>query len=402
MPLSQTTKLQDNSMPVVVLGCGLGGLAVMRTLGSQGVPLYGVDKISRPPALLSRYCRGKFIRTLAKDAPERFLNDLLAIGQRLGQPSILIPTSDAFAVFASEYREQLSAHYRYPNIDPTLARTLVSKEGMYGLANKHGVPTALTWFPRSLDDVRALLGEIDLPVMLKGIHGDRLQEKTGKKMVIVRTRDELLRNYELLEDPASPNLLIQELIPGGDDQVFIFNGYFDERSECLAAFTGHKIRQYPIHVGCASLGECRWNDEVAALTKRFMKDIGYRGILDIGYRLDTRDGRYKVLDINPRVGQAFRLFVAENDMDVVRTLYRDLTGQPNHAIRPREGRRWMIEDYDLISTIRYFQEGSLAAGEWLHSFQGLQEGAWFNWKDPVPFLAMAGRRLRQPFRRASG
>jgi predicted ATP-grasp superfamily ATP-dependent carboligase len=193
-----------------------------------------------------------------------------------------------------------------------------------------------------------------------------------------------------MEDPEMPNLMLQEYIPGDDDQIYIFNGYFDRQSRCLASFTGHKIRQFPVHTGCASLGVCRTNEEVARTTIRFMKAIGYQGILDIGYRYDHRDGQYKVLDANPRVGQAFRLFVAENDMDVVRSLYLDLTGQAQLAIVPREGRRWLIEDFDLISTLHYFQEGTLGFGEWLRSFKGVEESAWFSWSDPRPFAGMLG------------
>jgi ubiquinone/menaquinone biosynthesis C-methylase UbiE len=215
-------------------------------------------------------------------------------------------------------------------------------------------------------------------------------------MVIVQSKDELIENYTLLEDPVAPNLMIQEYIPGGDDQVYIFNGYFNQDSECLAAFTGYKVRQFPIHVGCASLGDCTWNEEVAHITTDFMKRIGYKGILDIGYRLDPRDDRYKVLDINPRVGQAFRLFIAQNGMDVVRTLYQDMTAQPVYPMKTVEGRRWVIEDFDLISSFHYYKEGTLDLRQWLQSFKGLQEAAWFNRKDLRPFLVM----LQALFKRA--
>ena len=110
-------------------------------------------------------------------------------------------------------------------------------------------------------------------------------------MEIVDTPRALIDAYRRLEDPEAPNLMIQELIPGADDQVYIFNGYFNAQSDCLVGFTGYKVRQFPVHVGCASLGECRWVETVAATTVNFMKAIGYRGILDIGYRLDPRDGR---------------------------------------------------------------------------------------------------------------
>ena len=78
-------------------------------------------------------------------------------------------------------------------------------------------------------------------------------------------------------------------------------------------------------------------------TVRFMHELGYRGILDIGYRFDERDGEYKLLDVNPRIGATFRLFVGDDGMDVLRALYLDLTGQEVAATtaphRPPLGRR---------------------------------------------------------------
>ena len=390
-------KIQNNDTPVLVLGCKIGALSIMRSLGSQGVPVYGVDEDSQSPGMISRYCRRKFIKEFDEERPEEYLDYLVNIGEELGRQTILMPTSDELSLFVAEYSRQLSQYFLFPENDLTLVEGLMSKQGMYKLSLKYGIPTPSTLFPRNLDDVMAFAGDIAFPVMLKGIQGNRLQARAGKKMVIVRSKEELIENYRLLEDPDLPNLMIQEYIPGGDDQIYIFNGYFNEKSECLAAFTGYKVRQFPIHVGCASLGGCTWNEDVARITTSFMKEIGYRGILDIGYRLDPRDGLYKVLDINPRVGQAFRLFVAKNDMDVVRTLYLDLTGQKRYPVIPREGRRWIIEDFDIVSSLHYHQEGTLGFREWLRSFRGLEEGAWFNWKDPLPFLIMVATLLKKSF-----
>jgi D-aspartate ligase len=278
-----------------------------------------------------------------------------------------------------------------------IVEQLADKMTMFGLAKQYGLPTPQTILPTTLEETRAYAEKVGYPVMLKGAMGNRLYARTGKKMVFAHDPGELLAQYELLQDPEQPNLMIQELIPGGDDEVYIFNGYFDKNSDCLVGYTGRKIRQYPVHVGCASLGECCWVPEVADITIAFMKKVGYRGILDIGYRRDPRDGQYKVLDINPRVGQAFRLFVSQNDLDVVRALYLDQTGQSLPASPRREGRRWMIEDYDIVSSVDYFREGSLSLGEWLKSFRKLEEGAWFSLRDPMPFVAMVGRLVKQAF-----
>ena len=386
---------KEVSTPVVVVNCKLGALAIMRTLGRLGVPLYGVDADPRSPAMLSRYCRERFVFGLEENRPAEYLEKLLEVGGRLGRPAILIPTSDETAQFVVDHAEPLSRAFLFPKNSPEMIGRLVSKRGMYEMALELGVPTPVTLFPQNLEDVKAFLPKISFPVMLKGIFGNRLQSRGRSKMVIVHSPEELIDNYRAMEDPEMPNLMLQEYIPGDDDQIYIFNGYFDGSSRCLAGFTGHKIRQFPVHVGCASLGVCRSNEEVAQTTIRFMQAIGYQGVLDIGYRYDPRDGKYKVLDANPRVGQAFRLFVAENDMDVVKSLYLDLTGQDQFAIVPREGRRWLIEDFDVISSLHYYQEGTLGLLQWLRSFKGVEEAAWFSWRDPRPFLVMLGQLVRR-------
>lgn len=120
-----------------------------------------------------------------------------------------------------------------------------------------------------------------------------------------------------------------------------------------------------------------------------MKAIGYQGILDIGYRYDARDGQYKVLDVNPRIGATFRLFVAENGMDVARALYLDLTGQRVEAAPARDGRKWIVEDQDLLSSLRYWRDGKLKFRDWATSFTGVREGGCWALDDPLPVFGMA-------------
>lgn len=381
----------DTSTPVVTLQCGLGALSIARSLGSLGVAVYCVQVDDVTEATFSRYCRKSF-RFPYDSAPFNALADFLSeLRTEFDKPPILIACSDETAILVAENHERLSRDYLIAQNAGDIVHRLADKMGMFSLAREHGVPAPATILPADAEEARCYAESANYPVMLKGAMGNKLYARTGKKMVVVNDTAELMEQYSKLEDPSDPNLMIQELIPGDDDQVYIFNGYFDKDSKCLAAFTGRKIRQYPIHVGCASLGECSSVPDVAELTISFMKKIGYRGVLDIGFRKDPRDGSFKVLDINPRVGQAFRLFVAENDMDVVRALYVDLTGGVMPPVVPREGRRWLIEDYDLISSVDYYRERSLSLTDWLKSFRRVEEGAWFALRDPLPFLRMSGR-----------
>jgi predicted ATP-grasp superfamily ATP-dependent carboligase len=133
---------------------------------------------------------------------------------------------------------------------------------------------------------------------------------------------------------------------------------------------------------------CLPNPTVQEVTERFMRSIGYRGILDIGYRFDERDGQYKLLDVNPRIGGTFRLFVGDDGLDVLRAMHLDLTGREVPAAELPDGRRWIVEPLDVSSSIVYRRRGDIRLGGWLRSFRGVREAAWWALDDPLPFLGL--------------
>lgn len=375
----------DVSTPVVILGGNThGSLGIMRSLGRMGVAVHAVYSPPRGPASFSAYCKSTRVWDFPHAKPEDTISFLLELARRIGTRSILIPTWDEAAVFAAEYYNSLKPWFICPEQSGRLARSLCSKKEMAGLAQRCGVPTPEVVFPQSLEDITRYIETARFPVMLKGIDGNQLKERTGKKMVIVYSPRQLREMYLAMENPTEPNLMIQEYIPGGDDSIWIFNGYFNTNSECLVGFTGRKLRQTPIHTGMTSLGICLRNEAIENVTKEFMRALGYRGILDIGYRYDARDAQYKVLDINPRIGATFRLFVAENGMDVARALYLDLTGQQVPLSPQHEGRKWFVE-LDLKSCLDYYREGNLTLRQWLRSLRGIEEAGYFAWDDLAPF-----------------
>lgn len=360
----------------------------MRSLGRLGIPVYYIDPNPFAPAFSSRYCRGRFLGDIEQWPAERSLDYLHNVRKKIGRPCVLIPTTDDTSLFVADNRSILKEWFIFPELSSSKVRSLSNKKHMYQVAKDFHIPTPATIFPQSKEDVMAFLSDATFPVMLKAIDSTRLWRRTGQKMWIIRSESELLRQYDEMEDPGDLNLMLQEYIPGDDGTIWMFNGYFNEKSECLASFTGKKIRQYPIHKGVTSLGECVTNPVVREKTEEFLKAFGYCGIVDLGYRFDMRDGAYKILDINPRIGATFRLFVDGNGMDVARALYLDLTRQPVICGVPPNGRRWLVEDFDFVSSVRYRLEGNLKLKEWLASLHGVEEVAYFAVDDYLPVLLM--------------
>lgn len=380
-----TREKLDTSTPCVVICPGYHGHGVARSLGRLGIPVYGVHADPCSPTASSRYWRGNYFRDLSKASIAESLDWFLGLARKIGSRPILIPTDDHSCLFVDDNAEALLKEYLFPKQPAGLTRSLSNKKLLYSLCKKESVLTAETVFPRSRDDVREFIKNCEFPVMLKGIDTVALQKRVGVRMVIANDGETLLKRYDEMETRDAPNLMLQEYIPGGAENVWMFDGYFDSESNCRFGITARKLRQYPAYTGMTSLGVCEKNEALSTQIKDFMKAVGYRGILDIGYKYNPRNGKYYLLDPNPRLGCSFRLFVDSNGMDVVRALYRDLTGQPVIIGTLREGRKWLVEPFDVVSSIRYWREGDLKLANWLRSFQGVEEAQWFARDDMRPF-----------------
>ena len=394
-----TMPTRDTSTPVVILASPHhGGLGVTRSLGRLGIPVFNVDSSRWTPALFSKYCQGKFVWDIDQAPPEQSVERLVDIARLLGGRPVLIPTTDSAAILVADYAAALREWYIFPDQSRRLVRSLSSKKEMYFLAKKLRVATPDTHFFKTKDDLLERGETLKLPIMIKAIDG-QLPAWGNKKKLIIRTPRELLDFYDSVDDKTVRNLAVQEYIQGGEDDVWMFNGYFNERSECLAGFTGRKLRQCPAYTGVTSLGMCQENEDVASIAEDLMETVGYRGIVDIDFRYDARDGQYKVLDVNPRIGSTFRLFVSDDGMDVARALYLDMTGQPVTAVRACPGRKWIVEDFDLVALFRYRRDGKLTFGEWLRSLRGVRESAFFAMDDLVPMLLMLRADVGEMLRR---
>lgn len=399
----------DTTTPILIFGLARGryhhgALGIARSAGRLGIPVYRLSKERRAPAATSRYSRGW--STLPNNATEgEVLEALNELGNRIGR-AILVPIDDAGAVFVEEHGDALAEVFLFPRQRDGLAAALSSKREMYELCMRHDIPTPTSLFPESEEEALEHAESIGFPAVLKCINAAD-SPRGAPRVLVAADREELLDGFQRMRSPHVHNVMIQLYIPGTPESVWMFNGYFDSQSECKLGFTGKKMRQSPPFTGITTLGECVANPTVKQTTIRFMKALGYRGILDIGYRFDERDGLYKLLDVNPRIGGTFRLFVGEDGADVLRASYLDLTGQEIPESATTAGRRWLVEPQDLASSLTYLRRGDISLLSWARSFGGVREAAWLAGDDPLPFLALgafllADRIPRRVTRRESG
>jgi len=395
----------DREVPALMVKIGYypvqaGGLGAVRTLGRLGVPVHVMAEDPFTSVALSRYRADRFRwRTTGLEQADALVAGLARIGRRIGRRSVAIPTDDESAILLAEHADELSEHFLIPHVDPGLPRRLASKHELFLLCREHDVPAPEAALVSSAAELVAHAEQAAFPLVVKnGAPWVRLRAQMVRSTTVIRAREDLLALADTRHDDF--RLLIQEYIPREHAQDWIVHLYCDANSDCLALFTALKLRSWPAHAGNTACAYTMFNPVLAELARRFCKAVGFQGIADLDWRLDRRDGRYKLVDFNPRVGNNFSLFQTRGGMDVVRAMHLDLTGRSVPADQQVDGRRLVVEHYDLAARLAYrraepaIPAAAERAATTVRAFASLS--------DPLPFLALWPRQSRQVLSRVSG
>jgi D-aspartate ligase len=397
----------DASVPALVLKFDPnvmhhGGLGAIRSLGRMGVPVYAVQESAWAPAGQSRYLGGKVLWRPAGLSADRVQAGLLRLAELIGRPSVLIPTDDAGAIFLAEHGEPLRDAFLFPDQPASLPRQLAGKHSLHLLCAELGFPSPRSSLPSSLPQAAEAAAAYGYPVVAKLARPWRSQSQQRSTQIIGDPA--ALEGAWHASQAGAAGLMLQEYIPAAPGRDWFFHGYAAAAGSCSPACTGIKDRSYPADAGLTSYGRCVPNAALRDGVTSLLTKLGYRGIADLDLRLDERDGQYKLLDFNPRLGAQFRLFTGQGGLDVVRAAYLDLTGQRVTSAEPASGRTFMVESYDLLSAISYWRRREISLRSWLAATRQVDEMAWFARDDLRPFglmcLRMGWRMLTRPLLRA--
>jgi D-aspartate ligase len=127
----------------------------------------------------------------------------------------------------------------------------------------------------------------------------------------------------------------------------------------LSASRGVKSRPYPPYAGATSLGRCQDNETLRGYAEQLLDTIGYRGIMDLDYRLDLRRA-------STSCSTSTRGLVLSSGSPKTTpastwcALHLDLTGREVRRRPQNEGRAFMVEQSDLLASLRYHRAGDLS------------------------------------------
>jgi predicted ATP-grasp superfamily ATP-dependent carboligase len=253
-------------------------------------------------------------------------------------------------------------------------------------------------YPASRDEVAE--GEFRYPVIIKPAFHSGFNPLTVSKAWRVDTREELLARYEearTLVDPST--LMIQELIPGGGESQFSYTALCQE-GRPITSLTARRVRQIPMDFGRAStFVETIDDPAIAAPAVRLLEAMRYTGIVEVEFKRDPRDGKLKLLDINPRVW-GWHSLCGSAGVDYPYLLWLLTIGEPIPGTKAAVGVRWARMSTDAPTAIREILSGRLSLRDYLRSIRSPLSTAIYASDDPlpgvleIPLLAyLLGRRV---------
>jgi len=313
-------------------------LAAVRALAEAGLDVGIGERTPLAPALLSKYAKWRYVYPSVSRKPAEFLKWLIKIIKR-DKFEVLLTPEEETELLVAKNRKIINQFVKTPITDYQKIAFVRDKFRLLSHAHKIGISYPTTQSVASLRDIKNLIHP-KYPLVLKPVIG------TGGRGI--RYAHNLKQLGVFLEEALKRHgkILVQDYIPG--NEYYGVSVIFNENNEMRSAFVHKKIRQYPITGGVSTYAVSAHNPELIALSEKIMKSIGWYGVANIEFKIDSRDGKPKLMEINPRLWGSMHLAI-KSGINFPYLLYElALTGD----IKPRF-------DYSYGVKLRWLLQGDM-------------------------------------------
>lgn len=375
----------------VVMNMFYTGLGIARSLGEKGIPVIG---LSAQRGIYGNFTR--YAKCLAcpdsRSEPEELLSFLLKLGKAVGSRSVLFPTRDHDLVFLDRFRRELEPSYSLvvPESGPLSA--CLDKWQTYLAAQQSGVPTPKCWLVGNRRELLETAGEVSYPCILKPVAAHYWRREGnwnlvgGRKVVVIESQDQLLAEYSVVAR-ADERVLLQEMIPGGDECLVIAACYLDRNSNLVAGFNAQKLAQAPSLVGTGCIVQAADYPELFDPAVRLLKALKFTGLAEVEFKWDVAKKVYQLIEINPRPWDQHRLGVGCG-VDLMLLAYYEHAGLPMPPVHPRPSvQKWVAEDTLAMSVLEMLWVRDPAWRSLFRLARGKRTYAIWSSRDPLPAIA---------------
>jgi predicted ATP-grasp superfamily ATP-dependent carboligase len=377
---------------VIILSDGTANaLGVLKSLNIAKIPNILVTTNTMNCALYSKYSK-KYVFPDPFKKSKEYIDKVLSLSEKY-ENWILMPTSDTAVQTVSQNKQALEEKFIVPVPDWEILEKCVKKDKMYIIADNINIPTPITYKLENHDQLKNLSYEMDYPCIIKG-SSQRERQYLHKKVLEIKTKEELLEYGEkLLTQKIYP--IIQEKIPGPPTNLIALASIIDKDYKPATIFVVNKIRQIPYTYGVGTLTESTWNSTIVKQGLAFLRAVKYTGISHIEFKYDPRDGRYKLIEINPR-SWLHILLPTYCGLNFPKILYDLAIGEKHYPTAYRTGIKWHYIPSDILLIISQIvsKDNYFSFSKVITSMKGRRVFATLSLHDPGPFIQDLRKILR--------
>ncbi len=335
------------------------GLSIIRCLGREGIHTVAMDyKKEDTYGAESKYLKEQIIVPHYKKNPKELLRIMMEFGESQELKPVLYPSGDPYVEFIDENFDELKKVYLFPMDKKGKWTDAMMKDTLEKLAIKYNMPIPESCSLDEEDLFTKVKTRIGYPCILKPTESTMFVATFRVKNFIIKNDEELKKHIALIKEKGLDGV-IQRIIPGFDDHMYTYDAHLNQNSDVTHWMTCQKHRQFPINFGASVYTEQRYVPELHEMSKKFFKEIGYKGFGEIEYKKDSSSGKYYMIEINTRTTNLNSL-LDKAGLNFPFISYLEMVGYPLKK---------QTEIYDSGIYFRYLYEDLLAIREYLREGQ---------------------------------
>lgn len=375
------------------------GLSIIRCLGAEGIHTVAMDYSKENTyGAQSKYLSEQLIVPHYKKEETKLVEYMVNYAKKEASKPVLFPSGDPYVEFIDRNFDALKEVYLFPMDVKGKWTDAMMKDTLEKLAVKYDmpIPPSVELNDEKLTEKVAKIA--GYPCILKPTESTMFVAKFRVKNFILNNEEELLKFKKTIQE-SNLDGVVQRIIPGFDDHMYTYDAYLNQDSEVTHWMTCQKHRQFPINYGASVYTEQRLVPELHEVSKKFFKEIGYKGFGEIEFKKDANTGLFYMIEINTRTTNLNSLLYKAG-INFPLLAYREMVGEKivpeNKTYDTKIHFRYLYED--LLAIREYIRAGQLTRSSIFMSLFKKKAPAIFSFDDMKPgfgFISMVVKKVRK-------
>jgi D-aspartate ligase len=266
-------------------------LPMAQALKKLGCKVTTINASKLDNGFASKYPDEKLLEPSTHEHPKRLVKMVEGL-LRTGKYDVVISTSDLTAELLSQNKKRLEQYAKIAVVEPELFELAYDKLNTMKICMEQEIPC-----PKTLTEVHSveeiIRSDLQFPIVLK-------PRKSFGSIGFRRIDDkEKLLRYCSEQALDLSAYLVQEYIPQ-DEIQYVCSMFVDQHNKVKSAVVFSKNRWFPVDGGTSTLNVTVDRPDIVESCTKLLQTIGWRGSADLDLIEDPRDGKAKILEINPR------------------------------------------------------------------------------------------------------